>query len=206
MLDAAAWDHDACGVGLIADRRGRTSHEWLARGLEALTRLTHRGATGDGHGSADGAGVLTAIPWPLFELPAPFTDGGGARAAGMCFLPAGDSDAREIISEALEEEGWGHLIWREVPVCAGVLGKAERASLPLIQQVFALHQSSPMWPSSRQDRSLYRARVTAEARLAAAGLHDAAIVSLSLRTIVYKALAAPVDLNRHYPDHATDPY
>ena len=204
MLDAAAWDHDACGVGLIADRRGRPSHEWLARGLEALTRLTHRGATGDGHGSADGAGVLTAIPWPLFEreLPPAYSDGSGARAAGMCFLPAGESDARAIIAEALEDEGWGQLVWRNVPVCPGVLGTAERASRPLIQQVFALHQSSPMWPAARQDRSLYRARVTAEARLAAAGLHDAAIVSLSLGTMVYKALAAPVDLDRFYPDLA----
>ena len=205
MLDAAAWDHDACGVGLIADRRGRTSHEWLARGLEALARLTHRGATGDGgHGAADGAGVLTAIPWTLFDrdLPPAFTEGTAARAAGMCFLPARESDARAIIAEALEEEGWGQLVWRDVPVCPGVLGAAERASRPLIQQVFALHQSSPMWPASRQDRSLYRARVTAEARLAAAGLHDAAIVSLSLRTIVYKALAAPVDLSRFYPDLA----
>jgi glutamate synthase domain-containing protein 2/glutamate synthase domain-containing protein 1/glutamate synthase domain-containing protein 3 len=202
MLDAATWDHDACGVGLIADRRGRASHEWLARGLEALTRLTHRGAAGDGPGSADGAGVLTAIPWPLFEreLPPAFTDGSGARAAGMCFLPAGASDARAIIGEALEDEGWGHLVWREVPVCAGVLGTAERASRPLVLQVFALHQSSPMWPAARQDRSLYRARVTAESRLAAAGLSGAAIVSLSLRTIVYKALAAPVDLDRFYPD------
>ena len=72
MLDPARWEHDACGVGLIADRRARASHEWLTRGLEALTRLTHRGATVDGgHGSADGAGVLTAIPWTLFERDLP---------------------------------------------------------------------------------------------------------------------------------------
>ena len=83
MLDAATWDHDACGVGLIADRHARPSHEWLSRGLEALTRLTHRGATGEGHGSADGAGVLTGIPWEWLAstLPGAFA-GGAARAAG----------------------------------------------------------------------------------------------------------------------------
>ena len=59
MLDPATWDHDACVVGLIADRHARPSHEWLSRGLEALRRLTHRGATGDGHSAADGTGVLT---------------------------------------------------------------------------------------------------------------------------------------------------
>ena len=205
MLDPATWDHDACGVGLIADRHGRASHEWLARGLEALTRLTHRGATGDGHGSADGAGVLTAVPWAWLAtaLPVAFQRGHDPRAAGMCFFPAAAGDAaRAIVAEALEDEGWGQLVWREVPIDASVLAPAERASLPHIQQVFALHQSSPMWPASRQDRSLYRARLAAEARLAQAGLHDAAIVSLSLRTIVYKALVAPADLARFYPDLA----
>ena len=209
MLDPAAWDHDACGVGLLADRHARPSHEWLSRGLEALTRLTHRGATGDGHGSADGAGVLTAIPWTWFAtgLPRAFVDGSAARAAGSCFLPAAASDAaRAILAEALEEEGWGQLVWREVPVDASVLAPAERASRPHIQQVFALHQSSPLWTPARQERSLYRARVNAETRLTAAGFHDAAIVSLSTRTIVYKALVAPVDLARFYPDLAEPRY
>ncbi|HEX7284253.1 MAG TPA: glutamate synthase large subunit [Vicinamibacterales bacterium] len=209
MLDPATWDHDACGVGLIADRHARASHEWLARGLEALTRLTHRGATGDGHGSADGAGVLTAIPWSWFGrgLPAAFGDGRDARAAGMCFLPPdGAAMARAIVAEALHDEGWGQLVWRDVPIDASVLSTAERASRPHIQQVFALHQSSPMWPASRLDKSLYRARVTAEARLTAAGLEDAALVSLSLRTIVYKALVSPADLNQFYPDLADPGY
>ena len=209
MIDPATWDHDACGVGLIADRRGRASHEWLARGIEALTRLTHRGATGDGHGSADGAGVLTAIPWRWFEtgLPPAFADGADARAAGMCFLPAAAAGAaRAIISEALEEEGWGQLVWREVPIDASVLSAAERASKPHIQQVFALHQSTPMWPAARLEKSLYRARVIAEARLAEATLHDAAIASLSMHTIVYKALVAPVDLRRFYPDLSDSHY
>jgi len=136
-------------------------------------------------------------------LPSAWPRGTGPRAAGMCFLPAVGTDAaRHIIDAALEDEGWGHLIWREVPVDASVLAPAEGASRPNIQQVFALHQSSPMWPASRQERSLYRARVAAETRLAAAGLAEAAIVSLSSRTIVYKALVAPVDLARFYPDLA----
>ena len=205
MLDPATWDHDACGVGLIADRHARASHEWLSRGLEALIRLTHRGASGDGPGSADGAGVLTAIPWSWFEnsLPEAFHGPATPRAAGMCFLPpAADAAGRAIIADALEDEGWGQLLWRQVPIDHSVLAAAERASLPHILQVFALHQSSPMWPAPRQDRSLYRARVMAETRLAAAGMDSAAIVSLSLRTIVYKALVAPVDLQRFYPDLA----
>jgi glutamate synthase domain-containing protein 2/glutamate synthase domain-containing protein 1/glutamate synthase domain-containing protein 3 len=207
MLDAAAWDHDACGVGLLADRRGRPSHEWLARGLEALTRLTHRGATGDGHGAADGAGVLTAIPWRLFEadLPAAFAQGVPARAAGLCFLPPDAEAARALIAGALEDEGWGQLAWRDVPVDPSVLGAAERAARPRIEQVFALHQSSPLWSADQLERSLYRARVLADARLAGAAL-DASISSLSMRTLVYKALVAPADLARFYGDLADPRY
>jgi glutamate synthase domain-containing protein 2/glutamate synthase domain-containing protein 1/glutamate synthase domain-containing protein 3 len=208
-LDPATWDHDACGVGLLADRHARPSREWLARGLDALVRLTHRGATGDGHGSADGAGVLTAIPWTVVtrDLPPAFRAGDASRAAGMCFLPReGASAARALLSEALEEEGWGQLAWRAVPVDAAVLGAVERTSQPVIWQVFALHQSSPMWPPGRLERSLYRARVTAERRLADARLGAAAIVSLSLRTIVYKALVAPANLARFYPDLADPRY
>src|SRR5688572_5675282 len=133
MLDPATWDHDACGVGLIADRHRRPSHEWLARGLEALTRLTHRGATGDGHGAADGAGVLTAIPWQWLQtgLPAAFADAPDARAAGMCFLAArSPAESRRIIADALEDEGWGQLTWRGVPLDRSVLSAAERASQP----------------------------------------------------------------------------
>ncbi|HET9705089.1 MAG TPA: glutamate synthase large subunit [Vicinamibacterales bacterium] len=203
MLDPAGWEHDACGVGLVVDRRGRASHEWLSRGLDALTRLTHRGAAGDGPGSADGAGVLTAIPWALLEpeLPGAFVDVPDARAAGLCFFPSGaDGEARAIVCEALADEGWGQLTWRDVPIDPARLAAAERASLPVIAQLFALHQSTPMWPAARLDRSLYRARITAEGRLAAAGLGEAAIVSLSMRTIVYKALVAPADLPRFYPD------
>jgi glutamate synthase domain-containing protein 2/glutamate synthase domain-containing protein 1/glutamate synthase domain-containing protein 3 len=209
MLDPAGWEHDACGVGLVVDRRGRASHEWLSRGLDALTRLTHRGAAGDGPGSADGAGVLTAIPWTLFEheLPAAFADDRDARAAGLCFFPPGsDREARAIIGEALADEGWGQLAWRAVPIEPALLAAAERASLPVIAQLFALHQSTPMWPAARLDRSLYRARITAEGRLAAAGLSEAAIVSLSMRTIVYKALVAPIDLPRFFPDLADHRY
>ncbi|MGH9383859.1 MAG: glutamate synthase large subunit [Vicinamibacterales bacterium] len=208
-LNPNDWDHDACGVGLVADRQARASHEWLARSLEALNRLTHRGATGDGGGSADGAGVLTAIPWSLVtrDLPSAFTASDDARAAGMCFLPAdGEAAARAIIAEALEEEGWGELTWREVPIDVSVLGAAERRTCPDIWQVFALHQASPMWPIARIDRALYRARVTVEARLAARGFSDAAIVSLSLRTITYKSLVTPANLPRFYSDLADPRY
>ena len=208
-MDPSTWDHDACGVGLIADRRGRASHEWLARALDALVRLTHRGATGDGPRSADGAGILAAIPWTLVapDLPAAFREPGQARAAGAAFVPPGsDREVRRVIADALEDEGWGQISWRPVPFDPAPLGAAERATRPDVWQVFALHQASPLWPEARLERSLFRARVAAEARLAEARLGDACLISLSRRTMLYKALIAPAGLPVVYPDLADARY
>ncbi len=203
MLDPATWDHDACGVGLIADRHARAEPRVAVarpRGADAGSRTAAPPATATAPPTAPVCSRPSHGHGLKPVLPPAFIDGGAARAAGTCFLPATASEAaRTIVAEALEEEGWGQLVWREVPIDASVLATAERASRPHIQQVFALHQSSPLWTPARQERSLYRARVSAETRLAAAGLHDAAIVSLSTRTMVYKALVAPADLDRFYP-------
>ena len=79
-----------CGVGFIADVRGRRSRELVERGLAALGRLTHRGAVPDA-ASVDGAGVLTHIPWTLIaaDLPARVFDQAATRVAGMFFVPLG---------------------------------------------------------------------------------------------------------------------
>ncbi|MDP1569754.1 MAG: glutamate synthase large subunit [Vicinamibacterales bacterium] len=196
-------DHDACGVGFVADLGGRADHEWLQRALDALRRLTHRGAPSDGRGSADGAGVLTAIPWTLLarDLPSAFGAAEGGRMAGMCFIPpAAVAAAQATIDAALEQEGWRFLTWRHVPVDRTCLGEAEAASEPAIYQVLGLHGASPALDEAALDASLYRARLRAEARLLAQGLGAVAITSLSLRTIVYKALVTPADLPRYYPD------
>ena len=39
-------EHDACGVGFVANIKGRKSHEVVACGLEILINLDHRGAVG----------------------------------------------------------------------------------------------------------------------------------------------------------------
>ncbi len=204
-MEPGQWDHDACGVALIVDRRGRPRHEWLARALEALTRLTHRGAQGEGHGSADGAGVMTAIPWSLLtgDLPARFADRSAEPAAGVVFAPpAGADEARRAIEEALVREGWRDLAWRLTPTNPHVLGELERASCPEVWQVAALPPAGLARTGLRLEQSLYRARLDAEARLRERGLTDAALVSLSVRTIVYKALVAPADLSAFYGDLA----
>jgi len=209
-IDNGIGDRDACGVGFVADRSRRASRDCLDRALEALSRLAHRGATGDGVGSADGAGVLTAIPWSLFQykVPPAFLLPENGRAVGMCFLPPGPAEdrARMLIADALAAEGWSTLYWRDVPIDTTCLGTAERDSCPSICQVFATRDVCRSREPGVLRQSLHRARRRAEAALGREQLTDAAIVSLSSDTIVYKALVAPADLCWFYADLADSRY
>ena len=88
------FEHDACGVGFVADLKGRPSHEMLTRALTCLVNLDHRGATGAEANVGDGAGVLTQIPHLLFAADCDFAlPSKGAYAAGIAFLPREPEDA-----------------------------------------------------------------------------------------------------------------
>lgn len=198
-----AWEHDSCGVGFIANVGAQPSHSLVARALVALSRLAHRGASGSSDRSVDGAGVLTAIPWRLIEeeLPAALLDLSGTRMAGMFFLPPAQvAKLQPIIEQALVDEQWDRLFWRAVPVDPDALGANERGSEPAVWQVIG-------WTSNGADaeRRLYRARLAIERQFSRLEV-AAAVVSLSTRTMVYKALAAPDRVPLYYPDLTTSSF
>src|ERR1700744_4334379 len=92
-------EHDACGVGFVANIKGAKSHEIIGLGLQLLINLDHRGAVGADPLVGDGAGILIQIPDALLNdwarahgksLPAV-----GRYAVAMCFLPR-EPKAREI--------------------------------------------------------------------------------------------------------------
>ena len=90
-------ERDACGVGFVADMKGRRRHDTMARALHALSCMEHRGGCGGDGVSGDGAGVLSSVPWELFEsegwLKGKSTDSCGVA---MIFLPQAAEDAREV--------------------------------------------------------------------------------------------------------------
>ena len=94
-----AYEHDACGLALVADVVGRRSHEILQLGLDALCRLDHRGARGAEPDTGDGAGIMLQIPDEFyratvdFELPPP-----GQYATGLVFLPTTEAAAARVVS------------------------------------------------------------------------------------------------------------
>src|SRR5262252_5752378 len=117
-----ALDKDSCGVGFIADIKGRKSHQIVADALTILLNLEHRGAVGADPRAGDGAGILTQIPHKFFAkkakalgftLPAP-----GEYAVGTLFLPhdlARQKEIADTYQEVIGAEGFRLLGWRDVP-------------------------------------------------------------------------------------------
>ena len=197
-------ERDACGIGLLARPGGPADHRLLAMALQALDRLSHRGATADDGRTGDGAGVLTRLPARLFRR---FLEAQGLRppsrlAVGMAFLPAEPSAraaAQTLLTAAFVEEGFHLLAWRPVPLRPEVLGPRARATCPAIQQAVLADERGDT--PEGIDRRLYRARRRAEKAARAQGL-SLYLASASARTIVYKALALARDLAAFYPDLA----
>ena len=137
------YEHDACGMGLVASIRGEKSHDIIRKGLEVLINLTHRGAAGCDPETGDGAGILIQIPHVFFarecgelgmQLPEP-----GAYGVAMCFLPV-DKHSRlqcEGVFERISaKEGLKVIGWRDTPVNGDAIGREARATQPYIEQFF----------------------------------------------------------------------
>ena len=215
----AHWEHDACGTGFVAQISGETSHQLVETALEALTRLTHRGAQDADAETSDGAGLLTQIPRAIFcaEIQARgFTIHDPEDiAVGMLFLPsqerlpAENLQSRFIIEQTLSEVGliWQYgltTFWRDPPIDYAVLGTRARETAPSIAQVLLMR---PAHLNIKQyERKLYHAQRLIEKRLQEAEIRDCYIVSLSRTTIVYKGLLAPNELAHFYLDLADPRY
>jgi glutamate synthase domain-containing protein 2/glutamate synthase domain-containing protein 1/glutamate synthase domain-containing protein 3 len=188
-------DHDACGVGFIAQLGSTGSRDVIERALTALGRLAHRGGVDADGLSGDGAGLLTPIPKEFFrecahrvgiELPETF-------GLGMVFLPrAREAEARAAIEVFAELTGLRCVGWREVPTVPQILGPRAAEALPAIQQCFFSHEDH----ARDFDRLLFLLRKRVEAE----GVAGTYFCSLSSETIVYKGLLAPLQLRVFYPD------
>src|SRR5476651_609441 len=206
-------EHDACGVGFVANIKGARSHQIIGQGLQLLINLDHRGAVGADPLVGDGAGILIQIPDPLFRewakdtgvsLPPP-----GQYAVGMCFLPR-EAKAREIVVKQFEHfikiEGQKLLGWRDVPTDPAGLGKTVLDGMPLIRQ--AIIASGPHIKSQDQfERKLLTIRKQAQNPLAELAkkhklpaIQQLYMPSLSTRTVVYKGLLLAHDVGRFYRD------
>jgi len=202
-------DHDACGVGFIAQIKNRKSHGLVANALDILCNLEHRGAVGADPLAGDGAGILIQIPDRLFRaeserlgitLPAV-----GDYAVGMLFLPR-NAETRRICEQTIEAfaraEGQTVLGWRDVPVQPGALGETIKPLAPVIRQIFI--GRGALTPNiDAFERKLFVIRKQTHKDIRARGMADSHgfyIASLSTRTIVYKGMVIAARLAKFYDD------
>ncbi len=204
-----ALDKDSCGVGFVADIKGRKSHQIVEDGLRILCNLEHRGATGADPRMGDGAGILVQMPHKFFakkcealgfKLPAP-----GEYAVGYLFMPT-DKEwlqiIRDIYAEVIAKEGLTLLGWRDVPTDNASLGESVKPTEPRHMQVFIGHGKKKLTEDEFERRlyilrksisnAIYRRR---ERRTS--GYYP---VSISCRTVIYKGMFLADQLGSYYPD------
>jgi glutamate synthase (NADPH) large chain len=204
-----ALEKDSCGVGFIADIKGKKSHKLIEDALAILCNLEHRGAVGADPRAGDGAGILVQIPHKFFarkaerlgfRLPEP-----GEYAVGALFMPR-DPDWRQVIrdiySQMIKREGMTLLGWREAPTDNSTLGESVKPTEPVHLQVF-IGRSKKIKSEAEFERRLYILRKSIshaiytrkERRLS--GYYP---VSISCRTVVYKGMFLADQLCTYYPD------
>ncbi|MDC0131991.1 glutamate synthase subunit alpha, partial [Alphaproteobacteria bacterium] len=203
-------EHDACGIGFVANIKNVKSHDIVRDGLTILENLEHRGAVGADPKAGDGVGMLLQIPdaflrkvtAPLdFELPAE-----GSYGVGMMFLPPDDACRAKIeamVATHITDEGHTLLGWRDVPVDNSDLGYSIVPTEPVIRQVF-IAQGKSAQDQTSFERDLFVVRRLIERSVAAANMAEAEnffyIPSLSSYTILYKGLLLSSQLGPFYDD------
>ena len=203
-------EHDACGIGFVANIKGQKSHDIIEKGIQILINLTHRGACGCDPETGDGAGLLIQIPHRFFAreattlgftLPAP-----GEYGVGMVFMPVERHErlvTEGILERIVSEEGLTVLGWRDTPIDGNAIGRVARSTQPYIQQIFVGRPSH--LTQDQFEGKLYVVRKRAETEVLAEteelpnrGMFY--IPSLSSRTIIYKGLLLAPQIAKFYPE------
>lgn len=195
------FEHDACGIGLYAHLKGEASHHIVKQGLHMLRQLEHRGGQGSDPQTGDGAGIMVQIPDDYFRSVCSFSlPAKGRYGVGMVFFFEHSEQKRVIlerkINEIICEEGQTLLGWRDVPVDIGKLGILAKQSRPFIRQLF-IAASDDVTDEQHFERKLYVIRKRAEKLVKN---NEYYFASLSSRTIVYKGLVTPEQLDAFYID------
>ena len=204
-------EHDACGLGFVAQLRGGPSHDVVSKGLEVLRRLSHRGAAGADPSTGDGAGLLIQVPHAFYErvlshrgIELPLAGDYGVVQTYLSRDPARMDAQMGIVEGVVRYHNQKVIGWRDVPVDDGVLGPIARNSRPVMKQLFIAR----MAPARSFERVLFMIRKRA-GRLVSTMLKrddesDFYIASCSSKTVVYKGLMLPERIDGFYLDLRQD--
>ena len=215
------FEHDACGVGMVANLSGEASHDIVEKGMTILKRLMHRGATGNDPETGDGAGLLMKIPHGFFRkvMEEAFSHKGHKEHKernknfcelcdlcgqendfGVAMIFGGEGEEAEI-EGAVKSEGCKVLGWRDVPTNPDAIGRDARAVMPRIRQLFiAAKNAKDAKESEGKEDSAFERRLYVIRRQIEKATKDTYVCSCSARTIVYKGLLLATQIERFYPD------
>ena len=194
----AAYEHDACGVGMVVNIHGNKSHELVDNALRVLENMRHRGAEGADNKTGDGAGIMLQIPHEFILLQGIPVPEKGKYGTGLVFLPKDAARQQHILSimiEEIEREGLTLMHLRTVPTNPSCLGEAALATEPAVKQLFITGVTDDKVATF--ERTLYIIRKKIENRV-----HDKDfyVCSLSSKNIVYKGMLSSMQVRQYYPD------
>ena len=202
-------EHDACGVGFVANVKGRKSHEIVQQGLRILKNLTHRGAVGADPLAGDGAGILMQLPDDFLRAECAALDielpEAGRYGVGMLFLPRNNATrswCEALIKQVILEEGQQLLGWRDVPTDNSGVGESVKNVEPVMRQVF-IGCDGGCTDTDDFERCLYIIRKRVENTVRESGKKDSEhfyVPSLSARTICYKGMLLANQVGTYYSD------
>jgi len=208
-LYSPSFEHDACGIGFVANIKGGKSHQNIADALTVLENMEHRGACGCENNTGDGAGIMIQVPHEFFfdeciklgvHLPSY-----GKYGVGMLFFPREirlREECREIFNRTAEKLGLEILAYRKVPVNTHDIGPTALSVEPEIEQVFIAcpdHISNP----DEFERKLFILRNYASHTVLNTVRKDEIgfyIASLSYKTLVYKGQLTSGQVRRYFTD------
>lgn len=202
-----AYEHDACGVGMVLHMKGAKSHAIVENGLRVLENMMHRGAENADNKTGDGAGIMLQIPHEFILLQGIPVPEKGHYGTGLVFLPKGEKEAETCIvtlTQYIEKEGLKLLAVRDVPTNSEILGEMALENEPIIKQIFVVGEEG--LDPEELEHKLYILRKKVEKEIFNSKIFSAAtkrsfyIVSLSAKRIVYKGMLSSSQLRHYFPD------
>jgi glutamate synthase (NADPH/NADH) large chain len=202
-------EHDACGIGFVANINGTKTNQNLRDALSMLENMEHRGGKGSSPKTGDGAGILIQLPHDFFveecnrlgfELPA-----AGRYGTGMVFFPRDKkvmNACREVLRRNIKELGLELLGYRVVPVDHSVPGPGAAEVEPVIEQVFVKAKDETLAGESFERKLFVLRNLTSHAiaRDVKGSNKEFYITSFSARTIIYKGQLRTEQLREYFYD------
>lgn len=204
-----SFEHDACGIGFVANIKSNKSHQIISDALTVLENMEHRGACGCEANTGDGAGLMIQVPHEFyfdecvklgFHLPS-----FGRYGVGVLFFPREirlREESRDIFNRAAEKLGLEIIGYRKVPVNTDGIGATALSVEPEMEHVFIAcpdHINNP----DDFERKLFILRNYASHTINNTVRKDAIgfyIASLSYKTVVYKGQLTSNQVRGYFPD------